>query len=127
MSMLDNSSIDSVSLQLGVLTGRFDSIEESIRSISDAMQTIAGHSARVDMLEQTRIQHDKRLSKIEGEQIELRERLAQAVETLNKHIEKDTPLNEQLGNWAIGAILFVGGLVVKWVFDNLPEILELGK
>lgn len=119
----DNNTIDSVSHQLGVLSGRFDSIEESIRSISDAMQTIAAHSARVDMLEQARVRHDKRLSALECENAAQQ----QTLEQVKKHIEKDTPVEVHMGKWAVGVVVFVGGLVVKWIFDNLHKILSLMK
>ena len=119
----DDNTIDSVSHQLGVLSGRFDSIEESIRSISDAMQTIADHSARVDMLEQARVQHDKCLSALVCENATQQ----QTLEQMKKHIEKDVPVEVHMGKWAIGAVVFVGGLVVKWLFDNLSKILNLVK
>ena len=113
--------MDSVHHQLGVLAGRFESIEESMKNISTAIKTIAEHSARVDLLQQARAQHDKRISKLECATTAQR----QALEQMKKHIENDTPVEVQFGRYAIGIVLFVGGLVVNWLFKNIPKILQL--
>lgn len=110
-----------LSHQLGVLTGRFDGIEESIKDISEAMKTIAGHSARVDLLEQARIQHDKRLSELERENTALRLAQEQTEGKIEKHIEKDVPVEVRLGKWTLGTLGVISGLVVKWLFDKLTK------
>lgn len=114
-------SMDSVSHQLGVLSGRFDSIEKSIQDISEAIKTIASHSARVDLLEKAQEQHDKRIAALERENTALK--LAQGLtdEKVEKHIEKDVPVEMRIGKWSLGAIGVLGGLIVKWLFDKLTR------
>ena len=119
--MQDNGVVNTVSHQLGVLSGKFDTMEKSIATISEAVQIIAGHSARVDSLEEDRIQHDKRIGKLEGENIELREKLTQATKQIDSHIEKDTPVEVQMGRYAWGIVIFVGGLVGRWLFDRITK------
>ena len=47
--------------------------------------------------------------------------LEQTEGKVEKHIEKDVPVEMRIGKWSLGTLGVIGGLIVKWLFDKLTK------
>jgi hypothetical protein len=115
---IPSASIESISRQLGILIGRSEEQQASIKEIRETVNHIAANSVRIDMLEKNMTLHNDRISLLENNNRILERDVAKTSQSLEQHIERDVPIEIHLGKWALAVVSIIGMYLIEQAVER---------